>query len=148
MAANVDDVEREKRIELVGDYFYNQNTSVRKTTEFFSMNFFPISVATVYDYLNKYMKKYPDKEEKIKEKLHSNKATSIENRDIRNRVINNARYILLGYTIEEVSKYTKTSYWTVYRDLTERLPKIDLKINEEVMNLLNERKMGNLRNGK
>ena len=62
--------------------------------------------------------------------------------------INNARYLLLGYTIEEVSEYTKTSYWTVYRDLTERLPKIDPKLNEEVIELLNNRKMSNLRNGK
>lgn len=148
MAANINDVEREKRIELVGDYFYNQNTSVRKTTEFFKMNFFPISIPTIYDYLNRYMKKYPQKKEVIEEKLKSNKATSIENKDIRDRVINNARYLLLGYTIEEVSEYTKTSYWTVYRDLTERLPKIDPKLNEEVIELLNNRKMSNLRNGK
>ena len=148
MAANINDVEREKRIELVGDYFYNQNTSVRKTTEFFNMNFFPISTPTIYDYLNRYMKKYPQKKEVIEEKLKSNKAPSIENKDIRDRVINNARYLLLGYTIEEVSEYTKTSYWTVYRDLTERLPKIDPKLNEEVIELLNNRKMSNLRNGK
>lgn len=43
MASKIDDIERDKRIDLIGDFFVQEKTSVRKTTKFFCDNFFSIS---------------------------------------------------------------------------------------------------------
>mgnify|MGYP004595711089 FL=1 len=148
MASKIDDIERDRRIDLIGDFFIQEKTSVRKTTKFFSDNFFPISSATVYDYLKRYMNKYPEKKNLVLEILSNNKGDSIEDESIRNRVMNNLKYALSGYTVEEISSLSNISYWTVYRDLSDRLSKIDMKLSNEVIIVLNKRKRNNLKNGR
>lgn len=148
MASKINDIEREKRIDLVGDFFISERTTVRKTTKFFNDNFFSISSATVYDYLKRYINKYPSKKDIILEILSSNKEESINNETIRQRVLDNSKYALSGYTIEEISSLSNTSYWTIYRDLVERLSKIDLKLSNEVIIVLSKRKRNNLKNGR
>lgn len=148
MASKVSDSEREKRIYLVGTFFLEEKSSIRKTAAFFTENFFPISSATVHDYLNRFINKYPNTKEQVLEIIKSNKEESIESSEVRERVLKNLKLFLSGYTVEEISASTNTSYWTVYRDLKERLPKISEEYYNQVLVLLNENKERNLRHGK
>ena len=86
--------------------------------------------------------------EQILSIIESNKEDSIEKHEVRERVLKNLKLALSGYTVEEISVRTNTSYWTVYRDLRERLPKIDEEYYKQVVLLLNENKERNLRHGK
>lgn len=148
MASKISDDERERRIYLVGTFFLEEKSSIRKTAAFFTENFFSISSATVHDYLNRFINKYPNTKEQILSIIESNKEDSIEKHEVRERVLKNLKLALSGYTVEEISARTNTSYWTVYRDLRERLPKIDEEYYKQVVLLLNENKERNLRHGK
>lgn len=148
MASKISDDERERRIYLVGTFFLEEKSSIRKTAAFFTENFFSISSATVHDYLNRFINKYPNTKEQILSIIESNKEDSIEKHEVRERVLKNLKLALNGYTVEEISVRTNTSYWTVYRDLRERLPKIDEEYYKQVVLLLNENKERNLRHGK
>ena len=94
------------------------------------------------------MNKYPERKNLVLEILSNNKEDSVEDELIRNRVMNNLKYALSGYTVEEISSLSKISYWTVYRDLSDRLSKIDMKLSKEVIIVLDKRKRNNLRNGR
>ena len=148
MASKISDDERERRVYLVGTFFLEEKSSIRKTAAFFTENFFSISSATVHDYLNRFINKYPNTKIKILSIIESNKEDSIEKHEVRERVLKNLKLALSGYTVEEISVRTNTSYWTVYRDLRERLPKIDEEYYKQVVLLLNENKERNLRHGK
>lgn len=148
MASKISDEERERRIYLVGTFFIEEESSIRKTAAFFTENFFPISSATVHDYLNRFINKYPNTKEQVLSIIESNKEDSIESREVRERVLKNLKLALSGYTVEEISASTNTSYWTVYRDLKERLPKINEEYYKQVVLLLNENKERNLRHVK
>ena len=148
MASKVSDTEREKRIYLVGTFFLEEKSSIRKTAVFFTENFFSISSATVHDYLNRFINKYPNTKEQVLEIIKSNKEESVESSEVRERVLRNLKLFLSGYTVEEISVSTNTSYWTVYRDLKERLSNISEEYYNQVLVLLNENKERNLRHGK
>lgn len=148
MASKISDDERNRRIYLVGTFFLEEKSSIRKTAAFFTENFFSISSATVHDYLNRFINKYPNTKEQVLSIIESNKEDSIEKPEVRERVLKNLKLALSGYTVEEISARTNTSYWTVYRDLRERLPKIDEEYYKQVVLLLNENKERNLRHGK
>ena len=148
MASKISDDERERRIYLVGTFFLEEKSSIRKTAAFFTENFFSISSATVHDYLNRFINKYPNTKEQILSIIESNKEDSIEKHEVRERVLKNLKLALSGYTVEEISARTNTSYWTVYRDLRERLPKIDEEYYKQVVLILNENKERNLRHVK
>lgn len=148
MASKVSDSEREKRIYLVGTFFLEEKSSIRKTAAFFTENFFSISSTTVHDYLNRFINMYPNTKEQVLEIIKFNKEESIEISEVRERVLRNLKLFLGGYTVEEISANTNTSYWTVYRDLKERLPKISEEYYNQVLILLNENKERNLRHGK
>lgn len=94
------------------------------------------------------MNKYPERKNLVLEILSNNKEDSVEEESVRNRVMNNLKYALSGYTVEEISSLSKISYWTVYRDLSDRLPKIDIKLSNEVIIVLDKRKRNNLKNGR
>lgn len=148
MATKISDSEREKRIYLVGTFFLEERSSIRKTAAFFTENFFPISSATVHDYINRFINKYPNTKEQVLEIIKSNKEESIENNEVKERVLKNLKLFISGYTIEEISNSTNVSYWTVYRDLKERLPRINEEYYKQVLLLLNENRERNLRHGK
>ena len=148
MASKISDDERKRRVYLVGTFFLEEKSSIRKTAAFFTENFFSISSATVHDYLNRFINKYPNTKEQILSIIESNKEDSIEKHEVRERVLKNLKLALSGYTVEEISVRTNTSYWTVYRDLRERLPKIDEEYYKQVVLLLSENKERNLRHGK
>ncbi len=144
MAANFTDKEREERINLVGEYFINNpGVSTRKIAEYFSNNFFKISNATVLDYINRY-KKNNNLTDEIDNKLNENKPKTINDADVKKRILTCAKFYINGKTLEEISTITNTNYWIVYRDLMVRLKKIDEYLYNQVIKLASIRSNQNL----
>lgn len=144
MAANFTDEEREERINLIGEYFINNpGVSTRKIAEYFSKNFFKISNATVLDYINRY-KKNNNLTDEIDNKLNENKPKTINDADVKKRVLTCAKLYISGKTLEEISNITNTNYWIIYRDLMVRLEKIDKEMYDQVIILASTRSNENL----
>lgn len=139
MAANIsNDEERERRILLIGKYFIeNNDTSIRKTAQHFSEKFFPISVATVHDYLQKYKKMVSGDAEEVEKIIKTNVPETVDDPKVRKRVLNNARIFLSeNKSINQIAEECGETFWTIYRDLTSRLKKIDLQLSMEVQEKL------------
>lgn len=139
-----DEEERNRRIELVGSYIIETGSSIRDTVEFFNENFFKISIPTVIDYRNLYLKRHPQCKAVMQEIINQNKPETIENEEVKNRVLKIAELIRNGFTISEIQNVLNTSYWTVYRDI-ERLKKLDEALYNEVKKIINERVKENIR---
>lgn len=153
MASNFTDEERKERIILVGEYFLNHpDSSTRKIAEYFSSieNGFKISNATVCQYIKIYKDMVSsDKSVIIDYNVNSNRPESVESEAVRNRVMYFVSLMLEhDMTIQDISECTGVSYWIVYRDLTDRLSKIDDDLYNKVSILMNERKLENLKRGK
>ena len=54
------DEERDRRIDLVGEYRVHTGESTRNIAKYFSFTQFKISNATVSDYLERYKKRHPE----------------------------------------------------------------------------------------
>lgn len=152
MAANVfDEEERNRRIKLVGQYFIdNPNTSTREAADYFSKNYFKISNATIHDYLQRYkklMENSPELTEAIDNTLENNKPDTIDNLEIRKRVILVCKMYLQDYkTVEQIADELGESYWTIYRDLTTRLEQVNPMLYKIVDAQLNSNSLDNLKN--
>lgn len=129
-------MERDRRIILVGDYFLNTGYSTRKISRIFSSdneNYFKISNATVCDYINRYKLYYPDKAEQIDSLIEANKGSSIKNPLVIKRLSEVYNLAIRGFNITEISEKLGVGYWTIYYDIYIRLNKIDkTKYNEVV----------------
>jgi len=123
--------ERNERVLLVGELFKETGLSTRKLANYITTHYFSISNYTVSDYLKRYVKLRPEEVKNIKEKIDNNTDWDVNNDEIRKRVEDNAELFEQGYTIEEIAKATDISYWTVYRDITRRIKKIDPDRYEE-----------------
>lgn len=139
-----DEEERNRRIELVGSYIIETGSSIRDAVDFFNENFFHISIPTVIDYRNLYLKRHPQCKAVMQEIINQNKPETIENEEVKNRVLKIAELIRNGFTISEIQNALNTSYWTVYRDI-ERLKKLDEALYNEVKKIINERVKENIR---
>ena len=135
MAANVSsEDERERRVILVGNYFLeNPNASTRSAAKYFSDNFFKISNYTIHDYLQRYKRMIEIKDEesvkKITEMMDDNKPDTVADEKIKERVLYNAKLFLdNNMTVDDIANSTGVSFWTVYRDLKQRLAFIDEKL--------------------
>lgn len=145
MANKLTEEERLERIKLVGEYYTNtENASVRSTVEYFKKNNMDISVATVSKYIELYKKLYPQYAKKVDEVIESRTPKTVEDKEIRERVLMEAKMILEGYTIEQISELTDTEYWVVYRDLGQRLQKVDIELFAAVCTIMNQNSLENL----
>ena len=146
MVANLtDDDERKNRMFKVYNYFMKTNESTRNIAEYFSKNEFSISNVTVSTYL-KNIVKYLNENDKIAliEALNDRKTKSIDDTIIINRVIKVSDLCLNGYSIDQIKDEINVSYWTVYRDLVLRLPKLDKEKALNVKEKLKENSLSNL----
>ncbi len=125
--------ERRERVLLVGELFKETGLSTRKLANYITARYFSISNCTVSDYLKRYVKLRPEEVNNIKEKIEKNTDMSVNNEVIRKRVEDNSLLFEQGYTVEEIAKVTGTNYWTVYRDITSRIKKIDPNRYEEII---------------
>lgn len=149
MASNFTDEERTERIIMVGEYFINNpNVSTRKISEYFSNmeNGFKISNVTVLDYIKRY-KEMLDSigAQFVVEKLSINKPKTVDDKCVRDRVLSVVSYFLDGMTVQDIVCKTGYSFWVIYRDLTERLEKIDYDLYLKVSSEMNRRRFENLR---
>lgn len=139
-----DPEERLRRIKLVGEYVLETGASTRKTAEYFTENHFPISNYTVSEYLKEYRKIMIEKRETIDAKINANTPESIDDENVRARVLNVIKLIKAGFTIEEISNSLGVEYWVIYRDIHNRYPKIDSIDYEDIKKILEKRSMDNL----
>lgn len=145
MSVKITDEERRERIKMVGEYYINTpNASVRSTSQYFKENYFDISIATVSNYIEQYKKLYPNKAKKVQEVIDSRTPKTVDDKYIRDRVLKEARMVLQGFTIEQISEINEIEYWVVYRDLGERLRKVDIELYAAVCTILNQNSLDNL----
>ena len=134
--------ELEERIIAVCEYIINNNSSYRKAGSEFG-----VSVATVSDYCQRFAKLKPQRYQELKKIIDKNTEPTIKDDNVKKRVLENAKLIVSGKTIEEISEETGIDYWVVYRDIKNRLKNVDLELYEEVSQVLQLRKNANLNRG-
>lgn len=134
--------ELEERIIAVCEYIINNNSSYRKAGSEFG-----VSVATVSDYCQRFAKLKPQRYQELKKIIDKNTEPTIKDDNVKKRVLENAKLIVSGKTIEEISADTGIDYWVVYRDIKNRLKNVDSELYEEVSQVLQFRKNANLNRG-
>lgn len=134
--------ELERKVIEVCEYIISTGDSYRKTAKIFG-----ISAATVKDYCERFSKLKPIRYEKLKKVIDFNTESTIKDENVKKRVLENARSIVEGKTLEEISSDTGVEYWTVYRDITKRLEKVDKELFEQVSIILKSRTRANLNRG-
>jgi len=152
MAAKFTEAEREERIILVGEYFLaHPDCSTRDIADYFSNleNGFKISNVTVLDYIRRYKEMLTStKLEEVDDHIESNKPKGVSSPYVRYRVLLFAQRILEGMSVDEIACDYNISYWTVYRDLSERLAKIDQELYLKVCDEFDRRRLNNLQKKK
>lgn len=138
-------IEERQKLELFIIMESNYNISFRKIKKELEKYDINVSHVTIKSDINKLLIQNPIKYEKIIEMLGENKPQTVKDESVRNRVLLVAKYIKSGFTIEEISKSIKIPYWTLYRDIKNRLIKINQDLYQEVEQILTEHKMNNLR---
>lgn len=134
--------ELEKKVNEVCEHIINTKDSYRKTGSLFH-----ISVATVSDYCNRFAKLNPQRYQELKKVIDSNSEPTIKDENVKKRVLKNARLIVEGNTIEEITSITGVDYWVVYRDIKNRLKNIDSELYEQVNSILKAHRNANLNRG-
>ena len=137
--------ERNERVLLVGEYYTStKDASVRSTAKHFSDMGISMSYVTVQDYIQRYKKMYPNKSGLVQEVIDSRKPLTIEDEEIKKRVIMEANLVIGGYTVSAISDMFDVDYWTVVRDLAKRLPLLDMNLYEQVKEIMNQNSLDNL----
>lgn len=141
MAKTFTEEERDKLIEQVGSYYLITKESYRDIAKEFG-----ISAPTVKDYIDKYKKLHghlaAEIDASIKEKTSQN--DSINNPEVKERVLKVYMYILEGYTFEEIAALLNESINTVYNDINIRLEQVNPAYKEEVAAIMRKRSNQNL----
>lgn len=138
-------IEERQKLELFIIMESNYNISFRKIKKELEKYDINVSHVTIKSDINKLLIQNPIKYEKIIEMLGENKPQTVKDESVRNRALLVAKYIKSGFTIEEISESIKIPYWTLYRDIKNRLIKINQDLYQEVEQILTEHKMNNLR---
>ena len=148
MAATFEDEKREELINAVGNYFlYAVKPSYRKCIEHIKSGGNSISLPTVKDYLARFIKNNPSSGEIILERINLNIPKTVEDEEVRNRVLIAANMIANGLTIDEVSSNMKEPKDVIYRDITDRIFAIDQELGNKVKYQLEQNRKANLMQG-
>ncbi len=141
MAKKFTDEQRNKLIEQVGLYYIKTKASYREIASIFG-----ISLPTVKDYIERYKKMHSQYKEEIENSINSKTSQneSINNPEVRERVIQVYMYVLNGYTIEEIADLTSEKVSTIYNDINIRLEQISPAYKNEVATILTARRNQNL----
>lgn len=145
-----DDEERYRRIKLVVDYI-RDGFSIRKIKELFDEEHnITISIATISDYARRGKKMFGNSDvidstfyKNNKDKLVFHDGTI--NEEVKMRVVKEAKlYYVEGYNLEEISNELNIPYHVVYRDLKEKLPRINSELAENVKKMMSDNRLDNL----
>ncbi|MGN0993186.1 MAG: hypothetical protein ACI4PE_04630 [Bacilli bacterium] len=150
MAATFNNEERERRIKLVIDYILETGSSYRETAKFFTENYFKISHVTVKDYCDRIIAQNTEIGKELKKVIDENTEKGIDDEAIK-RILNVSNiYVSTGFTISEIAENLGIPYWTVYRDITYRIKKIDVDLPEGLLEKIDEKleldRLSNLKN--
>lgn len=122
MSIRIDENERNRRINLVGEYFEKTGDSARQISYYFTKYEFPISKTTVQEYIQIYKRK--TNKEKIDDLINKNKGQTLEDDGVIERVFMVSRLAIEGYSMKEISEILDISESTVERDIFVRLNQI------------------------
>lgn len=127
MAKNLKDEEiRNQRILEVANYVKETKASTRKAAKYFSEHHYPISNATVNDYLrNRLPKINPELGREVALILDGNTPKSVEAVEVKKRIYSAVSLLFQDYTVPEIAKKLTTTPDVIYQDLTVRLAKIE-----------------------
>lgn len=141
MAKTFTEEERDKLIEQVGSYYLITKESYRDIAKKFG-----ISAPTVKDYIDKYKKLHGHLATEINEaiKARTSQNDSINNPEVKERVLKVYMYILEGYTFEEIAALLNESINTVYNDINIRLEQVNPAYKEEAAVIMRKRSNQNL----
>lgn len=134
--------ELEERVISVCEYIIETESSFRKTAEKFNL-----TAPTINDYCKRFKDLSPLRYPELKKVIDKNTEPTIKDENVKKRVLENAKLIVSGKTIEEISADTGIDYWVVYRDIKNRLKNVDSELYEEVSQVLQSRKNANLNRG-
>lgn len=140
--AKFTDEERYRKIIEIANYIIQNNSSTRKAADAFG-----ISNATVSDWMNDLLKKIDSKKFfKVQQILKMNKPKTIEDIEIRKRVLEAAKLITQNYTVDQIAGKFGVTINVIHEDLQTRLPRISIELYNEVKKILRKRSMSNLKN--
>ena len=141
MSKFTDEERYEKTIEIA-NYIIENNSSTRKAAEQFG-----ISNATVSEWMNYLLKNLDYKKFlKVQEILIQNKPKTIEDIEVKKRVLKAAKLITQGYTVLEIANELGVSVNIINEDLQTRLPRISKDLHDKVRIVLKKNSMSNLKN--
>lgn len=146
-----------KRVKEVADYAIKTGASTRQISAYFTENRFPISNATVCDYLNKKLPQIDGERYRlVKAVIEKNTPKTITSIEVKKRIYQAVFLLLQGLTIPQVVEKMnkqeefsmKITFDIIYDDLTKRLPKIenDSSIIEKVQSCLQRNRLSTLNN--
>ena len=149
MARTLSEEERLELINKVGKYFLysEKKPSCRKCVEYLKNNGVSISVATVKDYLDRFMRMNPETAPIIYDIVSGNKPKTIADESVRNRVLMVSNMVANGLTIEDVVGQTGYTKDVIHNDITKRIYQIDVDLALKVKEVLNMHKLDNLMHG-
>ena len=149
MARTFDENERIKLINAVGKYYLycEGKPSCRKCVEHLKKGGKNISVATVKDYLDRFMRMNPETAPIIYDIVSGNKPKTIDDESVRNRVLMVSNMVANGLTIEDVVGQTGYTKDVIHNDITKRIYQIDVDLALKVKEVLNMHKLDNLMHG-
>jgi transposase len=140
--AKFTDEERTEKIIQIANYIIENNSSTRKAAEQFG-----ISNATVSEWMNNSLKKMDNEMFlKVEEILKKNKPKTVDDIDIKKRVLEAAKLITQNYTADQIAQHFNVTINVIYEDLQTRLPRISIELYEEVKEILKKHSMNNLKN--
>lgn len=140
MARRLDQRERERLIMLSGKLAENK-MGVNEISRFLlETENIKISSASVSNFIKTYQKIHFN--DKVDYTLKDNRG-DVSNKDVEKRVLENAKSLLEGKTVKEISEETNQDYYKVYRDLTIRLPRVNKELSIQVRNRLLKNKEEN-----
>ena len=131
MAATFNDKERERRIKLVTQYILDTGASYRETAKFFTDNYFRISHVTVKDYCSRVINQNTEIGKELEKIIEENTEKGINDDEVIKRIVNVSNiYASTDFTISEIVENLGLPFWTVYRDITSRIKKINVDLPE------------------
>lgn len=84
----------------------------------------------------------------VQEILQRNKPKTINDEEVRNRVLESAELIKQGLTVEEIAKQKNLSVHIIYEDLQTRLQRISQDLYEEIKDIEMQNSLNNLKSNK
>lgn len=142
------DEERRNLAFSIATYIINENKLNHKVSTRSLSSIFKISNYTVSILMGDYLKKcYPELYMKVKSILNKNIPKTINDIDIKQRVLEAAKLVLLGKKIAEIANELNVSEYVIQEDLQTRLKKIDADLYEKVLFIHNQSRQNNLNNG-